>query len=256
MLLGLCGAALAGTGPGPGWIAAALLGWFFIAIIVESDIHDASEDQAQGRSHPYSRIDLAHVRTSAGLILLALLYSHVPLGLAISLFFLLGLLYSTPPFRLKGRRFPSMYLVEGGWAFFAVLAGAAAAGGPPAPALLLACATGAGFFLASPLKDRKDIAGDRACGVPSLYVVLLERRMAQQSVERVAGALVLGVLLSGAALTALLVPGSGWIAGAMALAATGSGLFLAFHRSPTRATELSLLLVNVYLALGVLAYLQ
>lgn len=180
------------------WTALCLL--VFIAVaLVQNDYYDQIEDRAQGRSSPVAAADVQFFTICGALLLLVLGISNSALLLPLGLFFVAAVIYSFPLYRGKAY-FPANIKIEGVWAASAFFAGVVTAwehqlaGGNmfsvktafwgitqnPAvgftPSLLWAVfLVFGGWSLLSTIKDYKDIQGDFATGVQTVYTLALRR---------------------------------------------------------------------------------
>lgn len=135
--------------------------------------YDRQEDEAQGRALRVDHDDVVWLYAWAALLCLTLMRYETELCLCLVLFLLTAHAYHADPLRLKCL-FPAAYKAEGFFAATAFLGGIVAHTSYRlasrdiwATALIFG-----GFSLSAPFKDAKDIAGDKAAGVRTLYVVL------------------------------------------------------------------------------------
>ncbi len=171
--------------------------------------HDRREDEALGRTTTVLGDDVAFLVGWVGLATLALVPRHPGLAVALALFLLTAHAYEADPLRIKCV-FPLSYKSEGLFAAFALVGGMLAdsrhaLSARDAWAALLVFG---GVSVASPYKDAKDLAGDRAAGVRTLYVVLEGRGWTLEKTHRLARALLFSCLL--VPVVGLLAAGEPW----------------------------------------------
>jgi hypothetical protein len=112
---------------------------------------------------------------------------------------------------------------------------------------------GGGFFLVSPVKDRKDLEGDLAAGVPSVFAVLARRGLSPERSERVVGGVASVTLFTGVVLLAWLGRGHLVWLGLAAVATVGVTLGMVRSKSPLHSTLFSLGSVNLFLLLTLIS---
>lgn len=183
-----------------GWAAIAF-GFTFLSLIVENDVHDRQEDEANSLFRPFGATEATALRIAFVLAALASFGEPDATALLLILFWVLGLAYSIPPSRLKLRPFPSMYLVEATWGGLAYLSGALKSDAGPMRILVGTVVVSGGFFMVSPLKDLKDLAGDQAAGVPSLPSLLVTRGVPERHARTLIGIVASLTMLVGVFLT-------------------------------------------------------
>lgn len=135
--------------------------------------YDRREDHAGGYKTQVTTDDAAILYAWSMVLALSLLRQHLFISLTLLMFLIATYAYHGDPLRTKCV-FPLSYKSEGFFAATAFLAGMLA---QPmyhmrsSDALATFLIFG-GFFLSAPFKDAKDIEGDRAVNVQTLYVVL------------------------------------------------------------------------------------
>ena len=221
--------------------------FIFLCLVIENDLCDLAEDAHSDWVRPYGALD--HLLSRCGsLIMLVVLWEALDVaGLALSIFYLTGVLYSLPPLRLKARPFPTMYLLEGVWGAMVVLAGVEFSTRGLAHDLAVMLVVAAGFTVVSMVKDRKDVEGDRAEGIPSIYCVLESRGWGLARINQLVGGLAAGSLLVGCGLLVFDGVGGLWGLIIAVLGALASGWAIWKIEDGRRATSLSLVAVNVCL---------
>ncbi|MCP4118878.1 MAG: UbiA family prenyltransferase [Desulfobacteraceae bacterium] len=148
----------------------------FLFVMVVNDYFDKDTDRVNGRESPITwEMVLFTIYCHMVLVLTAGDADFV-LGVIAFLCFILGMAYnSSAVFRLKNN-FVLGSLVEGTGAFLCLLAGGTQFGPPLSRWFLpLILVFGAGFMLASNMKDYKDFKGDFDCNITTLYVYLYEK---------------------------------------------------------------------------------
>ena len=199
--LALCGAAYGGHSLGDAlWRGGFVLYLCFI-LLLQNDTYDANEDARAGRVTRASGDD-AYWATVLGWILVFYVARVAPmLALTGALVLLIGWTYHHPAARLK-QHFCMSYMVEGAGAlasFATGLAGALVVASPHPLVWPCVLVFGGGALLSMP-KDFKDVDADRAEGIPTLHVQLVQLGRDAASVQRMLAALVTLGLVGASAL--------------------------------------------------------
>ncbi len=242
----LLGSAIAGRLDANTALAAAAVFVTALVFTLHNDYYDHREDSAMGRVTLVEAPDVPLLTSFLVPAWLVLLIAHFWVGLAAVLFHLIGAAYHGDPHRLKCV-FPLSYKTEGLLALVCLGAGVLThprleLGSWQVIALLL---TAGGATVCATLKDYKDVAGDRAAGVRTLFVVLSARRVPERRI------LFYVLAATGAC---LLVPVA-WLAshqapGAAGLLALIGAVLVALPivvRQKVQAVALALLALNAYL---------
>ncbi len=189
-----CGAAWTGRPINHIYEQGAAVLFCFIVLLVHNDYFDAEEDRKSGRPVRATRDDLLWSSFFAGLCLLIIYTLSPPNALHLAIIVLLGLVYHHPSLRLK-ERFCLSYLVEGGWAVTAFSIGTwGTLSFHGQGSLREVCAlVFFGGAMLSMIKDWKDVEGDRATGINTIYVMFARDSSQEHRVHR---AVVLATFLS------------------------------------------------------------
>lgn len=191
----LGGNAWAGRAVEDALLAVAVVFGAVFVLMVQNDWYDRSEDTRAGRAVLLDPYDVGWVHAFALAGLVPLLVYRPMLGLCALGLVLAGLLYHHPATRLK-TRFCLSYQCEGAGAAFAFSAGAVTTlGYPDAPLLWPLTLVFFGGALLSAVKDWKDVAADRAAGIPTFYVAFSQDDDGATRVHRVLVACVAASML-------------------------------------------------------------
>lgn len=176
VVLVFLGASLAGGIQRMTWLHAGIVLLVHQGIIFANDYYDRESDRLNQRHVLIDRNDLLVVHGLIVWLVLHVCFVQPKLGLLYLLYLLLTTAYHHPVLRLK-RIFPLNYALEGLVAALALLIGIASTGRTDLTRseLIYVALAFAGFALGSPFKDYKDVKGDRATGIRTLYVLLEER---------------------------------------------------------------------------------
>lgn len=174
--------------------------------------YDRHEDAAQGSQTQVTQDDATSLYAWAWVMAFSLVQTHLFLALSLALFIIATYAYHGDPLRVKCV-FPLSYKSEGFFAGSAFLAGMLAQ-----PLYRMSGADGlatflifGGFFLSAPFKDAKDIEGDRAAGVHTLYVVLAKRGWTFRKMHTLALSMLAACLLVPVAYLAIHNVATKWI---------------------------------------------
>ena len=152
-----------------------------VILVVQNAHFDREEDAAGGRVSGVTKEDTEFLFMIAFLAILSLLVFQSCPATALLAYFGVWTLYHYPATRLK--KLPIVpYAVEGAGGLAAALAGLSVSADSFQVVnavnyytVLVLPAAFAGFMAGSVFKDYKDVEGDRAAGVQTLYVLALER---------------------------------------------------------------------------------
>ncbi|MBN2360720.1 MAG: UbiA family prenyltransferase, partial [Deltaproteobacteria bacterium] len=181
--------------------------------------YDRREDEASGVTTEVNHDDAVALYGWALLVALSLWKTHLFAALCLVLFLVATYAYHGDPLRTKCV-FPLSYKSEGFFAASAFVAGLLATPGARLDAgdALATFLIFGGFFLSAPAKDAKDIAGDRAAGVRTLYVVLEERGVSFAVAHAIAGASLAACLAVPIVYLALRATAGPWLGVSIAIA--------------------------------------
>ncbi len=229
-------------------LAAAALFVSGVVFTLSNDYYDRAEDVAQGRAALVTHGDVIVLSVLQAPLWLALSAGHFWVTLSGLAFAVIAWSYHGDPLRLKCI-FPLSYKTEGLLAFVCLLAGALA---PPRHDLPIAnfgvfALAAAGVSVAALFKDRKDVAGDSAAGVQTLYTVLQGRGWPLGRIDALV-ATALATCLAVPVLYLLAARGTPLAAAALGVLAFAAVAVLRSRLRPATGVAVTLLLLSSYLA--------
>ena len=175
----LIGGAAVGPLQGAHWTFATLIVILSAIVIVQNDVYDHEEDKAGGYESGLSDSEAIFGYILVLPLLLGAFIVWPVAGTGLFVYYLVWVPYHHPSTRLKAV-FPFPYLVEGIAGALCVVIGMSVTANDRVPSLnepsygWLVVLALLGFALSSPFKDHKDIKGDQAAGIDTVYVVSLK----------------------------------------------------------------------------------
>ncbi len=247
--LAACGMAWSGGTLSKSWERLLLPAFLFGMAIIQNDHWDRREDQLGGRRSGATADDAVWATYLAALAAVLFLRGGGTLTTLALLFMLAALLYHHPSFRLK-ERFCLAYKIEGLWVLLSFLIGYTHRSSFHGESIgLVALVLFAGGALVSVPKDYKDVASDRAAGIPTYYVLLTRRGLTEARAHRlIVATQTLALLLPVVYFTA--VGGLDAWTLALALAALGPAALLLAVPHRRWAVETMLVALSGYLVLA------
>ena len=264
------------------WIGALLVFYAVVVAIIQNDFFDKEEDAIDGREHYLDRDDVTFFNCTL-LLIIGLLFTvgHVAAYMLL-LFFVVSVIYNYDFYRAK-KYFPANYKIEGVWGLSAFLTGLMMAMSSTyffagdillvensrirgaswqqisimveevwtAKTILITFLVFGGWSVLSVIKDYKDIASDQAAGVQTVYTLLLKKNKNIAIFHKIYS-LVMAIFMLIPILWLLSINASSIFV--LAIAILSIVFFISINKAPSnRTVERSLLVINIYLAVLVMA---